>query len=1388
MEKRIWKFNIIIYIITVQVKFLKFVLLTPCIILFLLFFQFNLNAQPREVNFEHLSGKEGLSQGYITSIVQDSLGFIWVGTQDGLNKYDGYKFTVFTHSETDSNTISDNWVKSVVIDKDQNIWVGTGGKGVTKLSYDGKKNVRYPFNVVDSSGLCHGFISEMMIDSDDLIWFATWGGGLCKYDPEANFFTHYNKNDNYENAISDNEISTLYEDSKGYIWLGTFKSGIDRFNKKTREVINYKHDENDPTSLCFNWVTAISEDNKGNLWIGTYGGGLDRFNFISEEFYHYNISNFEVHGFKDSLITKIFKDSDNNLWIGTDGGGVYIYDEELDYFDNFPMDPTDPSTLNDNRIWSITEDNSGIIWIGGFSGGLNKYDKSKNWFKHYRSNPYNPNSLRDNFVKAIIVDKYNKLWVGHDQGITIIDRGKNEYKHFCMEDGEGCLKNNKIRALLEDIDGSIWIGTWGGGIAKYDPVTEKYKHYTSNPDDDFALSEKYIRDIYLDSKDQVWICTSRGLNKFIRETDQFEVYLNDPNNPESLCDNQLYVIIEDTYGDYWIGTRNGLCRLNPTTNKFETFVHHHVNDRIRSIYQDSNGQLWIGTFGGGLNLFNYKTKEFTSYTIDDGLANNVVYEIVEDNRSLLWLSTNKGLSLLDAKTMTFKNYTISDGLQSNEFNGGASFKSKEGELFFGGVNGMNSFFFTRENISVPSIVITEFKILNDIITPGSHPEILIDDINNLNEIQLNHIQDYISFEFAALQYTAPSKNEFKYILEEFENEWNYVDASKRYATYTNLDPGEYTFKIIGSNNDGVWNEKGVSLSIIITPPWWETDLAYTAYALIIISLFVGFWRFQLNRLKLKHDFEIERVQAEKYHEINKIKSRFFANISHEFRTPLTLILGPLENVLNKTDDRETRSELNVIQKSAKRLNDLINQLLDLAKMEAKSLKLKASNDNFIPFIKGLVMSYKSLADKKKISLEFNSEIETINVYFDKEVITKVIVNLLSNAFKFINENGTIKVNVKESNDDKALEILVSDTGIGIPDDELGKVFDRFYQVDESHTMKRKGTGIGLSIAKEMIEMHHGNILVESEINKGTTFKVFLPLGKDHFKPDEIVEMVQDNSEEVNEVIDEVILSNEGVDAEGKYQYQTSKKDKPILMIVEDNEDIRNYVKGYLMKEYNIIEAKNGNEGWNLSLKHMPDLIISDVMMPKMDGFQLCNKLKSDERTSHIPVILLTAKATDEDKLSGLEKGADAYLMKPFDVKELLIRIKALIEQRKKIREHFIDNGFFSYDNEDVTSIDKMFLKKAVKIIEDHIADHEFNNIVLANELAISRAQLYRKLDSLIGESPNKLILRIRMDRAVKLIKQNFGNVSEVALEVGFNNPAYFSKCFQNQFGKKPSEY
>ncbi|HSD63009.1 MAG TPA: ATP-binding protein, partial [Ignavibacteriaceae bacterium] len=630
---------------------------------------------------------------------------------------------------------------------------------------------------------------------------------------------------------------------------------------------------------------------------------------------------------------------------------------------------------------------------------------------------------------------------------------------------------------------------------------------------------------------------------------------------------------------------------------------------------------------------------------------------------------------------------------------------------------------------------------------------------------------------------APMKNKYAYIMEGFDKDWNYTDAIRNLATYTNLDPGEYTFRVKGSNNDGVWNEKGASIKIIILPPWWRTNIAYIIYFLLAGSIIYYTWKAQLRRIRIKNEYEMSKFEAQKLHEVDELKSRFFTNISHEFRTPLTLILGPAKEILESTKDPRTKQNISLIKRNAGRLLGLVNQLLDISKLESGNMRLETIPLNIIPLLKAFVLSFTSYAERKQITLKFNSAENEIIVYVDKDKFQKIITNILSNAFKFTPEEGLIEVNV--SRNDKYLDIKVSDTGIGIPKEKMSKIFDRFYQVDGSHTREQEGTGIGLSLTKELVELHKGKIEVESEPGNGSTFIISFLLGKEHLRPKEICETDEEiKYEKENSDIEE----EEKVKPEGTGVEFIEKESLPQLLIVEDNKDVRTYIKGNLKTDYRILEAVDGEDGWNMSIEQIPDLIVSDVMMPKMDGFELCKKIKTDERTSHIPVILLTAKAAKEDKLEGFETGADEYLMKPFDTDELKARIRNLIEQRKRLHEHFQKEGLSELRLTKITSVDKNFMQKVYDIVNDNLSDTNFSMDVFAERLLMSKSLLYKKIVSLTGEPPVELIRRIRLNRAANLIENKFGNLSQIAIEVGFNNPAYFSECFKKQFGVPPSQY
>jgi signal transduction histidine kinase/DNA-binding response OmpR family regulator/streptogramin lyase len=1050
-------------------------------------------------------------------------------------------------------------------------------------------------------------------------------------------------------------------------------------------------------------------------------------------------------------IPYIYTDNSGLFWITTQGGGVNIFNPNQKRFNNYKHKQNNPFSLSGNNVTSVFEDKDGVIWIGTWDGGLNKWDRAKNEFAHYKHIPNDPSSLSSNRVTVIYEDKSGILWVGTwNQGLNKFDRRTGKfYTYWHDPSNVKTISDNLIYSISEDKSGVLWIGTANGGLCTYDRENDCFIHFNYKSDSSNILSSTHSSSIYLvDKSGTLWISADDGgLISVNLQKNEIVHYKHQPNNLNSLS-----------------------------------------NDVVTDVYEDKSGFYWIGTSGGGLNKFDKVNGQFRCYLTKDGLPSDNITGVLEDNNGNLWITTNDGLSKFNPLSESFRNYDIKDGLSSISLTKGR--KVKSGEMILGSDNGFIVFYpdSIKDNTHIPPVFITEFYLFNKPVQIGydslSGRTILSKSIIEIKELELNFDDNVFAFEFAALDYHAPLKNKYAYKMEGFDKDWTYTDANRNTATYTNLDPGEYTFRVKGSNNDGYWNEQGASIRIIILPPWWRTNIAYLFYILFIAGIIYFTWRMQLRRIRNKHEYEMSRFEAQKLHEVDELKSRFFTNISHEFRTPLTLILGPVKQMIEKLKEGKMKDDLGIVHRNANKLLELVNQLLDISKIESGNMKLQTVPQNIVPLVKALALSFTSYAERKKITLNFTSTEDKIVVYIDKDKIEKIITNILSNAFKFTPEGGTIEVTVRT--DERNSNIIISDTGVGIPKEKISKIFDRFYQVDGSHTREQEGTGVGLSLTKELVELHKGKIEVESEEGKGTTFIVSIPLGAEHLKPEEVAE-----KEKAEDFEDEKLkpVYDEEIERKSSHYVELYENESlPLLLVVEDNKDVRSYIKDNLKTDYRILEAADGEDGWDKATEYIPDLIVSDVMMPKMDGFELCRKLKTDERTSHIPVILLTAKAAKEDKLQGFETGADEYLMKPFDTDELKSRIKNLIEQRKRLHEHFKGQGIIDYEKAKLTSIDKKFLQKALSIITKNISHSEFGLESFAELLNVSRSVLHRKIVSLTGESPGDLIRYIRLKKAAQLIEQKFGNITEISLEVGFNNPGQFARSFQKQFGVSPSTY
>jgi len=1363
------------------------------ILSFLLIFSSGLS-QSKDIKFKHLTSDDGLSQNFVSCILQDQKGFMWFGTKDGLNRFDGHNFVVYQHDPFDTTAISDNFITSLFEDSRGHLWVGTLNGGVNIFDRETETFHRIRYSSVISKTVNTDEVKSIVEDSKGNIWIGTRGEGIFKMNFQNNnsfdiTYKQFVAQSDKPGSLSNNIISTLLIDSKGFLWIST-QTGLDKFNIDTETFTHYNIETRNPkapANYFDNTVYSIYESRSGNLWLGTLSG-LVKFDRQSGSYKLYP-HHYEVFRYGWGSIMQIVEDKPGKLWLATPGE-LMRFDPKTFSYDYFKNNPLNQNTISYNSISSLYIDRTGILWVGTAGMGINLYDSKSNRFQTFTI-PSNPKSRITGFsVRSILQENSDIIWISTD-ALFRWNRRTGEVRSYETDSNRpNDFGNTGPWSMIKSSDGKIWTATTEG-IYCYDPGNEKIKQYKFSPADISGLPQKEVYVVLEDQQKNIWAATE---NFFCRLTDTdkgtFQCYRYQPSLPY----NQRVrpVIYQDANESFWLGTRNGLLLFDLQNKTFRSYKNEPAdpnslnNNTINTLCPDPflpDKFLWLGTSGGGLNKFNIEKGTFEHFTENEGLPNNVVYGILPDKKGNLWLSTNKGLSKFDPKKKAYRNYDVNDGLQSNEFNTGAYHLGKNGEMFFGGIKGLNYFYPEKilDNPFVPEIAVINISVFNSSSMKKDNRSNLLKIYPHNNSIELSYDNDLLTFEFSALDYSAPEKNQYAYKLENFNKDWIYA-GSVRSATFTHLPPGEYIFRVKGSNNDGVWNETGESIKVIITPPWWNTWFAYLLYGIVILSLLYLIRRYELNRLRLKNQLKIEKVETDTLRNLDQLKSHFFANISHEFRTPLTLILGQIESVLSSGIDTKEKGKLQVANRNARRLLTLINQLLDLSKLEAGSMELRAERQNIVLFLKNIFYSFESLAESKKIALKFESDSENILMNFDSDKMEKIICNLISNALKFTNENGEIKLTLNLIS--PLVEIIIKDTGIGIAPDKLPHVFNRFYQIDSSMTREFDGTGIGLALTKELVLLHKGDINVNSKEGEGTEFIIHLPVGDATAASEQQVKsavpiIVQNKTLDDNKI--------QETDLTSVNQNQVSAKPE-IILIVEDNADIRAYVREQLEKDYQVFEACDGEEGIRAAQKEIPDLIITDVMMPKMNGYQFSKNIRMDEKTSHIPIIILTAKAGVDDKIEGLETGIDNYLTKPFSAKELKVRVKNLIYQRKTLRKKFAKTAIIKPSEVSSISVDQAFIQKAIKIIDSNFEDELFSVDKLADQMNMSVSQLSRKLNALIDQPPGQLIRTFRLQRAAELLKQNAGTVAEICYKVGFNDQAYFSRAFKKHFGISPSEY
>lgn len=1304
---------------------------------------------------------------------------MWVGTRgNGLFKYDGVAFKQYVKKWEDPNALFNNTINKLYLDQSSRLWIATENG----IQYYNKENNQFEpitFNgnpltanihaikqtkkgllligthkeglfTVDPStleaksvnfasdfSLIEFEINDIISFNDDFYWLAT-NKGLMRYELASNTLSIENKS-----PLTDKTLITFIEDKKNNIWIGTSLSGIIKFNRLSQEFKNF--------NFTSKRILALS-NYKDKILVATENDGLFILNANGSVNQNLRQVSFENSKLKSNSIWSLHVDKKDRIWIGYYDKGFDVFDLAHNKFYSLADNFKDLKYQNIGSVSGIASTSNDVLWIATNDNGLFKYHKKQNTITPISNSKSNYKGLNSKDITSVYVDVNKNLWVGTwTSGLYILRANSKRFVNYNMSSKYNKLKSNRIMTFTGDKNGNVWIGSFLGGIMKYENSSKRISHINNNKVRELNLDNANIRKLLIDSNNKLWIGSRKGLFRFD---------LNDNNDVEFEIKNFNLQL-------------NNLTRSNTTPPV------------ILSLLEDYKGQIWIGTEGFGLFSYDTTKNNFEWFHIKDGLQQETVNSINTANDETIWIAGNKGISSLIKSKKLFKNYNTNDGLMVNNFNRNASFKEHNGDLMFGNALGINVFNPSSFKINTerPLIHVTGIEINNQSSIKNSQ-EIINPNSTIDNKVELDHGQSVFTVNYVGINFTRGKQNQYAYKLEGFEKEWNYV-GNKTSATYTNIPPGDYIFKVKAANNEGFWNENPETISITLSKPWWTTNLMLITY--ILIGLTLGFIIYDLTKSKLRQRQAIksERIKLLQTESLNAKKIQFFTNISHEFRTPLTLILNPLEALLNSSYHfpDEIKSKLNIIHKNTNRLFRLIDELMDFRKLQFNKLSIKAKPTNINDFLKQLVTHFEEEAFMRKIQFKLYQERLDERLWIDPSLFEKIIFNLLSNAFKATADGGAITISVQPKSQIiipafnpiekvKGCSISIKDNGVGVKKEDINNIFDRFYQTEALDQQYYGGTGIGLEVVRSFVELHKGHIEVVSDGVSGSEFIISIPFGNAHFSANEI------DSNPTKEIVD----LNKNITP--KPATIINSEHKPQILIVEDNIELRQYLTEQLENEYHIIEAKNGVQGLKIAQKFVPELIISDVMMPLMNGFDFCEQLKGNSQTSHIPVIMLTAKILETDRLKGINSGAEVYLKKPFSITLLKTHIKQLIQSRKLI----FDKYYKGIINNDITnSKDKDFISSVLNYVHENIGNTKLNVEFMAKELHLSRSKLYRKIKTATGDSANEFIRKIRLEKAKEYLEQTDKTVSEICYAVGFSSPSYFSKCYKQYFGEIPKK-
>lgn len=1325
------------------------------------------SAQPYTI--KHLSIREGLSNNHVVSIAQDKRGFLWFATEEGLNKFDGIRFlTYYKEETTGKQSITGNELNCLLDDpSDSILWIGTQRAGVNAYNYANDTFITYKHDENNPESLITDDITKIIAANDGNLWICTYWKGVDYFDKQTGKFTHYNTES--IPGFPSNHIWCAVDGGNGFLYIGHVDRGLSILSIKDKTVQNFMHNPQNPNSLPGNEVTCVYKDKTGNIWIGT-DRGVVLFNQEAESFIPFDDKTNSI----SQRVYDIRQLDDNRLWIAMEFGGIAIVDLSQQLFRSsdriHPLsikEGDDEYGLSNSSIRCLLQDSFGNVWAGSWGGGINFIKREPSLFNTYKYSPFpsTNNSLNSKIASGICMDKAGNLWIGTDGGgINVFHKGKRTAVYNAENQP---FKSNTIQAALCDSKGGLWFGLFYGGIAYYNPQTKSFRQI-------FAEDKSHtdVRSFHEDKQGNIWVATSEGVYLIEPDAKTIKAHYN-------LENNLARCILKDSEGQVWVGFFGGglglydsqlkSIRLCNVMNKFPS-------NTINALYEDSRKRLWVAT-GEGLICFSSLTDQtYKVYQRESGLANTHIQAIGEDKAGNIWVSTNKGISCLVNSKDTFYNYDYHDNLPMGSFSRGSVTYGQDGIFYFGSINGLcyfNPEAVLQERKSPPAFI-TNIEITDPLNKPENNLNTIA--LNGQENVRLKYTQNSFSIRFNVQNYALVNQVEYAYMLKGLENSW-YTLTDPNNVTFRNLPPGKYQFQVKTRMRNQKWSDETTSLDILIAPPFWLTWWAKSFYVILsLVILFSIFYAYK-KRLDAEALYNLEKQSHEHEQELNNERLRFYTNITHELRTPLTLILGPLEDLQkNNTLSTKDAQKISVIHQSAIRLLNLINQILEFRKTETQNKKLCVSRDNIVPLIHEIGLKYKELNRKPDVDIRLEVENEHIQMYFDKEIIHTILDNLISNALKYT-EKGSITIGIRqvERTEVNYTEIRISDTGYGITPEALPHIFDRYYQEGGKH--QASGTGIGLSLVKNLVSLHEGEICVESVPNHGSTF---------------CVSLLTDNSYPNALHADSEVKREEPAMEEEPQGDEPGTNNKPILLVVEDNPDICDYISESFADNFEVKTAANGKLGKENALKEIPDIIVSDIMMPVMDGNEMCRELKKDVRTSHIPIILLTAKDSLHDKEEGYLVGADSYLTKPFSASLLRSRIENLLQSRRNLAKHFSANAAINEKatviTESLNKLDNEFIQKINQLIEERLSSDKIDIGYLSDKMCMSNSTLYRKMKALTGLSTNEYVRKVRMKFAEQYLLEGKYNISEIAFKVGINNLFYFRQCFKEEFGCIPSEY